>query len=255
MEKRNYTHVQALLPEIKAMLAEGKTQRERSFRTYGYRRMWLWLKSQNIFCNPKTVLRIMKKYALLSEIRRHRKWQQMGQQVHKYKNLLNREFHADKPNSKWVTDISYIHTKQGVLYLSMIRDLYDNSIVAYKTGTEQTVNLVLDTIRLAMKQQKKAVAAELQLHSDQGGQYTSQEYFDLTKRYGITPSMSRRGNCYDNAMAENFFSILKTECIYRQKIATFQQARVLIDDFIFFYNHERIQLKTGVAPLALRHSA
>ena len=75
----------------------------------------------------------------------------MGQQVHKYKNLLNREFHADRPNSKWVTDISYIHTKQGVLYLSMIRDLYDNSIVAYKTGTEQTVNLVLDTIRLAMK--------------------------------------------------------------------------------------------------------
>ena len=68
----------------------------------------------------------------------------MGQQVHKYKNLLNREFHTDRPNSKWVTDISYIHTKQGVLYLSMIRDLYDNSIVAYKTGTQQTVNLVLD---------------------------------------------------------------------------------------------------------------
>ena len=247
MEKRNYTHVQALLPEIKAMLAEGKTQRERSFRTYGYRRMWLWLKSQNIFCNPKTVLRIMKKYALLSEIRRHRKWQQMGQQVHKYKNLLNREFHADKPNSKWVTDISYIHTKQGVLYLSMIRDLYDNSIVAYKTGTEQTVNLVLDTIRLAMKQQKKAVAAELQLHSDQGFQYTSQAY-------GITPSMSRRGNPYDNAMAENFFSILKTECIYRHKPATFSEANEMINRYILFYNHERIQLKTGEAPLTRRLS-
>ena len=93
--------------------------------------------------------------SLLSEIRRRRKWQQMGQQVHKYKNLLNREFHADRPNSKWVTDISYIHTKQGILYLSMIRDLYDNSIVAYKTGTQQTVNLVLDTIRLAMKQAEK----------------------------------------------------------------------------------------------------
>ena len=75
----------------------------------------------------------------------------MGQQLHKYENLLNREFHADRPNSKWVTDISYIHTRQGVLYLSMIRDLYDNSIVAYKTGTQQTVNLVLDTIRFAMK--------------------------------------------------------------------------------------------------------
>ena len=79
----------------------------------------------------------------------------MGQQVHKYENLLNRQFHADRPNSKWVTDISYIHTKQGVLYLSMIRDLYDNSIVAYKTGTQQTVNLVLDTIRLAMRRRKR----------------------------------------------------------------------------------------------------
>lgn len=196
----------------------------------------------------------MKKYDLLSEIRRRRKWQQMGQQVHRYKNLLGREFHADRPNSKWVTDITYIHTKQGVLYLSIIRDLYDNSIVAYKTGTEQTVNLVLDTIRLAMKQEKK-VAAELQLHSDQGAQYASQAYFELTQAYGITPSMSRKGNPYDNAMAENFFSILKTECIYRQKPATFSEANELIDRYIHFYNHERIQMKTGEAPLARRLSA
>lgn len=231
-----------------------QAQQTRCRRTYGYRRMWLWLENQGIYRNPKTVLRVMRKYGLLSEIRRRRKWKQLGQQVHKYENLLNRDFHVDKPNSKWVTDISYIHTGQGVLYLSMIRDLYDNSIVAYKTATTQTVNLVLDTIRLAVKNEK-VVAGRLQLHSDQGGQYTSQEYFDLTKRYGITPSMSRRGNCYDNAMAENFFSILKTECIYRQKIWTFRQARQLIDEFIYFYNHERIQLKTGVAPLTLRHSA
>ena len=235
-------------PEKDAALAEIiAQQRERSFRTYGYRRMWLWLRSQNIFRDPKTVLRIMKKYALLSEIRRRRKWQQMGQQVHRYENLLNREFHADRPNRKWVTDISYIHTKQGILYLSVIRDLYDNSIVAYKTGTQQTVNLVLDTIRLAMKQQKKAVAAELHLHSDQGFQYTSRAYFNLTQAYGIMPSMSRKGNPYDNAMAENFFSIFKTECIYRHKPATFSEANEMIDRYILFYNHERIQLKNGEA--------
>ena len=243
-------------PERDAELGQVLREQQAHVRqTYGYRRMWLWLESQGIHRNPKTVLRVMKKYEVLAEIRRPRKWQQMGQQVRKYENLLNREFHADKPNSKWVTDISYIQTMQGILYLSMIRDLYDNSIVAYKTATRQTVALVLDTVRLAVQKEKKTVAAELQLHSDQGGQYTSQEYFDLTKRYGITPSMSRRGNCYDNAMAENFFSILKTECIYRQKIATFRQARTLIDDFIYFYNHERIQIKTGVAPLSLRHSA
>ena len=243
-------------PEKDAALAELiAQQRERSFRTYGYRRMWLWLKSQNIFCNPKTVLRVMKKYDLLAEIRRRRKWQQMGQQLHKYQNLLNRDFCADRPNSKWVTDISYIHTGQGVLYLSMIRDLYDNSIVAYKTGTQQTVNLVLDTIRLAMKQEKKRAAEELQLHSDQGFEYTSQAYFQLTQQYGITPSMSRRGNCYDNAMAENFFSILKTECIYCHKPATFTEANEMLERYIYFYNHERIQLKTGEAPLARRLSA
>ena len=223
--------------------------------TYGYRRVWKWLKDRNIERNPKTILRVMKRYGLLSEIRRRRQWVNLGQQVHKYQNLLNRQFRASKPNTKWVTDISYIHTKEGVLYLSMIRDLYDNSIVAYKTASRQTVSLVLDTIRLAMKKEKKRVAAELQLHSDQGFQYTSPAYFKLTQSYGITPSMSSKGNPYDNAMAENFFSILKTECIYRHKPKTLKEADELIDRYIHFYNHERIQNKTGVAPLTLRHSA
>ena len=242
-------------PEADAGLAQLIREQQKHCRqTYGYRRMWMWLGKQGIHHNPKTVLRVIKKYDLLAEIRRPRKWVNMGQQVHRYENLLNREFHADRPNSKWVTDISYIHTGQGVLYLSMIRDLYDNSIVAYKTAESQTINLVLDTIRLAVKQEKKQAAGRLQLQSDQGFQYTSQAYFNLTKEYGITPSMSRRGNCYDNALAENFFSILKSECIYRQKIKTFHQANQLIDDFIYFYNHERIRLKTGVAPLERRHS-
>ena len=228
---------------------------KRTDKTYGYRRVWKWLKDRNITRNPKTILRVMKKYGLLSEIRRKRKWVNLGQQVHRYANLLNRHFRADKPNSKWVTDISYIQTKEGVLYLSMIRDLFDNSIVAYKTASQQTVNLVLDTIHLAMKREKKKIAEELQLHSDQGFQYTSHAYFKLTQSYGITPSMSRKGNPYDNAMAENFFSILKTECIYRHKPASLREANTLIDRYIHFYNHERIQLKTGVPPLTLRHSS
>ena len=238
-----------------ALAKEIEECQNRTDRTYGHRRVWKWLKDRNIERNPKTVLRVMKKYGLLSEIRRRRKWVNLGQQVHKYKNLLARQFRADRPNAKWVTDISYIQTKQGVLYLSMIRDLYDNSIVAYKTSSRQTVNLVLDTIRLAMKKEKNMVAAKLQLHSDQGFQYTSQGYFNLTQSYGITPSMSSKGNPYDNAMAENFFSILKTECIYRHKPKTLKEADDLIERFIHFYNYERIQNKTGVAPLTLRHSA
>ena len=251
-----YDYVKRLgMPEKDAPLAAEIAQIQKKCRnTYGYRRMQMSLENKGIHRNPKTILRVMKKYGLLSEIRRRRKWVQMGQHIHKYENLLNRNFAASRPNQKWVTDISYIHTKEGVLYLSVIRDLFDNSIVAYKTGTEQTVNLVLDTIKLAMKNEKKAVAAELQLHSDQGFQYTSKGYFKLTQSYGITPSMSRRGNPYDNAMAENFFSILKTECIYRQKIATIREAQLLIDDFIDFYNKERIQIKTGQAPLSQRLS-
>ncbi len=237
--------------ELAQLIAECQKQ---CTNTYGYRRVWIWLeRRKGLHCNPKTVLRIMNKYGLLSEIRRRRKYRKMGEQLHKYENLLNREFHSDKPNQKWVTDISYIHTKQGVLYLSMIRDLYDNSIVAYRTGTEQTVNLVLNTIKAA--KEKERVTAELQLHSDQGFQYTSLGYFNLTKEYGITQSMSRRGNCYDNAMAENFFSILKTECIYRHKIQTFDEARFLIDEYIWFYNNERIQLKTKLTPLEKRRQS
>ena len=243
-------------PEQDAELAdEIRTCQHSVDNTYGYRRVWQWLEHRKIHRNPKTVLRVMKRYGLLSEIRRRRKWVNLGQQMHRYNNLLKQQFRAERPNIKWVTDISYIHTKEGVLYLSMIRDLYDNSIVAYKTASRQTVSLVLDTIRLAMKKEKKKVAAELQLHSDQGFQYTSPGYFNLTQSYGITPSMSSKGNPYDNAMAENFFSILKTECIYRHKPKTLREADDLIDRYIHFYNYERIQTKTGVAPLTLRHSA
>ena len=218
-------------------------------KTYGYRRVHIWLERQGIYHNPKTILRVMQKYNLLSAVRR-KKYRNYGEYLHRYPNLLNRDFKAERPNQKWVTDISYIKTNQGTLYLSVIRDLFDNSIVAYKTGTEQNINLALSTIREAKKREK--VTAELQLHSDQGFQYTSHAYFKLTKSYNITPSMSRKGNPYDNALAENFFSILKTECIYRAKLQTYKEARYLIDEYIHFYNNERIQLKTKLTPQEMR---
>lgn len=222
---------------------------EKCGKTYGYRRVHMWLERQGIHHNPKTILRVMQKYGLLSAVRR-KKYRNYGEYLHRYPNLLNRDFKAERPNQKWVTDISYIKTNQGTLYLSIIRDLYDNSIVAYKTGTEQNINLVLQTIREAKKKEK--VTAEVQLHSDQGFQYTSQAYYRLTKSYNITPSMSRKGNPYDNALAENFFSILKTECIYRIKLKTYDEARLIIDEYIDFYNNERIQLKTKLTPQEMR---
>ncbi len=246
-----YAYVARMDIPAKDLILANKIQecQKRCGKTYGYRRVHIWLERQGIHHNPKTILRVMQKYNLLSVVRR-KKYRNYGDYLHKYPNLLNRDFSAERPNQKWVTDISYIKTKQGILYLSVIRDLYDNSIVAYKTGTEQNINLVLSTITEAKKKEK--VTAELQLHSDQGFQYTSHQYFKLTKSYNITPSMSRKGNPYDNALAENFFSILKTECIYRIKLNTYDEARLIIDEYIHFYNNERIQLKTKLTPQEMR---
>jgi len=226
-----------------------KECQEKSNKTYGYRRVKLWiLRETGLIINHKAVLRLMRKYNLQSEIRRPRPIYQRQSQMKTYENRLSRNFQAKKPNEKWVTDISYIHTKQGVLYLSMIKDLYDNYIVAYDTGIVQDQTLVFRTIRKAIEE----VADGLVLHSDQGSQYTSAEYFELTKHYSILPSMSRAGTPLDNAPAENFFSILKTECIYRHKIHSISQARQLVDEFIYFYNYERIQLKTKLTPYEKR---
>lgn len=246
-----YSYVKRMdIPDRDLPLAEKIREcQEESHRTYGYRRVHIWLERQGIYCNPKTVLRVMQKYNLLSVVRR-KKFHYCSQHLHRYPNILNREFTAERPNQKWVTDISYIKTAQGFLYLSIIRDLYDNSIVAYKMDKEQSIKLVLDTIKAAKRKEK--ITAELQLHSDQGFQYTSHAYYKLTKEYSISPSMSRRGNPYDNALAENFFSILKTECIYRAKLQTYEEASLLIGEYIHFYNNQRIQLKTKLTPIEKR---
>jgi len=237
-------------PDVDEIMGQLIRQCQETTRyTYGYRRVKLWLlRETGLVISYKAVLRLMRKYNLLAQIRRPRPLYQRQQQFQIYENRLNRNFHATRPNQKWVTDISYIHTKEGVLYLSAIKDLYDNFIVAYDIGTIQDNALVYRTIQKA----KKEVADGLILHSDQGFQYTSPGYLNLTKQYGIFPSMSRAGTPLDNAPAENFFGILKTECIYRQKIQTFQQARDLIHDYIHFYNFERFQLKTKLTPFLKR---
>ena len=150
----------------------------KSKQTYGYRRVKIWLlRETSLVINHKAVLRIMRKYNLLSEIRRPRPLYQRQSQFKTYEDKLKRNFKATKANQKWVTDISYIQTKQGILYLSMIKDLYDNFIVAYDAGTIQDNALVYRTI-------KKATEKPI-LHSDQGFQYTSHGYMKLTKEYSI----------------------------------------------------------------------
>ena len=225
---------------------------QRNFQTYGYRRVKLWLKREkSIIVNAKKLLRIMKKYQLLSLVRRKKQYKSAGIQHFLHPNLLNRQFQAQKKNQKWVTDITYIHTSQGIIYLSVILDLFDRSIITYEMSTSPNSKLVLNNLKSAYK--KERVAGELLLHSDQGTQYTSTAYKGLSKSYGITLSMSRKGNCYDNSVIEGFFSILKTESIYRSKPRSFKMARRMVDEYIRFYNTQRLQLKSGQTLLERRN--
>jgi len=226
---------------------------EKSRKTYGYRRISLWIRQhKGIVINHKAVLRLMNKLNIQSVARKRKPYKKMNQLdiYHRYNNLLDRKFTAECPNQKWVTDITYIRTTQGWAYLSAIKDLYDGFIVAHKLGRQLSVRLVTDTLKLAKCKEK--VTDGTLLHSDQGLQYTSHPYFVLTKEYNIIPSMSRRSNCWDNAPIENFFGHLKEEALRQFDLLSFIKTKELIDQYIYFYNYERIQLKSRQTPYQTR---
>jgi len=209
------------------------------------------MKKKGIRRNGKAILRVMQKYGLLSEIRRRKPYQKGTKWYRSYENLLNQDFEASKPNQKWVTDISYIHTQQGVAYLSVIQDLYDNSIVSWELSRSCDLSLVTRTVKKSGYKLRKGTV----LHSDQGSQYRSHEYHALSEKYGFLPSMSRKATPLDNACVENFFSILKAECVNRHRIKGFLEAKMLISKYIYFYNNERIQLSFACSPMEMRRKA
>ncbi len=226
---------------------------EKSHGTYGYRRIAIWIRrNKGQVINHKAVLRLMNCLNIHSIARKRRAFTRMTElgMYHRYANVLNREFISSRPNQKWVTDITYVATQQGWAYLSTIKDLFDGFIVAHEIGTENSIRLVLNTIKQA--KQKEPVTDGLLLHSDQGFQYTSQGYHMLTQALSITPSMSRRGNCWDNAVMENFFGHLKEEALRHVRNPTLAELKQIVDDYIYFYNYERIQLKTRQTPFELR---
>jgi transposase InsO family protein len=226
---------------------------ETSRKTYGYRRIAIWIRRRKgVLINHKAVLRLMREMSLRPVARRRKVFRKMQELAvyHHYENILHRDFAAARPNQKWVTDITYFRTQQGWAYLSTIKDLFDGFIVAHQLGSDNSLSLVLRTLQQA--RQKVLSTPELILHSDQGRQYSSQAYFELTQTYGITASMSRRGNCWDNAPMESFFGHLKEEAFQHVRNPTFQQVRQIVDDYVHFYNYERIQLKTGQTPFEIR---
>lgn len=223
-------------------------------QTYGIRRVRRWLQRQKgKTVNLKAVLRIMRKLDLLSQIRRRKPYSHYQGAVHKYPNLLNRQFDQQKPNQFWVTDITYIPVSGGMLYMCAVLDLCGRKVLAYRISASMASSLVTDTIRDALLQEK--VTDGLALHSDQGAQYTSQMYNDLSQEYHFQPSMSSPGCPYDNAAMENFFGTLKTECLYRANYSTRNEVEQLIAEYVHFYNYERIDLKNGLTPDEIRSKA
>ena len=227
---------------------------QHSKQTYGIRRVQRWLqRHKKKHVNIKAILRVMRKLNLLSVVRRRRAYTRYQQAVHKYPNLLNRRFDQVRPNQFWVTDITYIPIPGSMLYMCAVLDLCGKAVLAWKIGSDMSSSLVTDTIREALKQEK--VTGGLALHSDQGSQYTSQAYFDLTQEYHVSPSMSSPGCPYDNAAMENFFGTLKTECLYRSHLASRADVEQLVSEYIDFYNFDRISLKNGLTPVEIRSKA
>lgn len=210
---------------------------------YGHRKIKAVLKRKfNITLNRKTVQKIMQKYDLQCQVKMKRQKYINGESNIVVKNLLQRRFTATKPNEKWVTDITYLPYGSNMLYLSTIIDLYNNEIVAYTVGTSQEVSLVIDTLKSAIVKRKPEGVI---LHSDQGSVYTSYEYQNLAKEKGIITSMSRKGNCHDNAVIESFHSSLKSEGFNTLRRASISNSKVvqIVNQYMYYYNQIRIQAK------------
>ncbi|WP_109691468.1 IS3 family transposase [Tumebacillus permanentifrigoris] len=212
-------------------------------KKYGYRRIQAELERLGRKVNHKKVLRLMQELGLRSIIRKKRKVQPKGDGLppRVAENLLKRDFTAEAQNKKWVTDITQFAAGDQWLYLSAIKDLYTKEIVAYQMSLWNDTKLVLDTFKQAFANKRDVTG--LIVHSDQGCQYTSHAYHDMLPKVGAQISMSRRGNCYDNAAMESFFSHLKAEALYPYDIRDVAEAQRRIVAYIKFYNEERIQLK------------
>nr|WP_281365891.1 IS3 family transposase [Paenibacillus phytohabitans] len=228
---------------------------EKVERIYGYRQMALYLRRQiGKPINTKRVYRLMKLQGIQSVIRRKRKKYAGSTPQQVAENVLNREFHAEAPNQKWVTDVTEFKYGNGKkAYLSAILDLHDKSIVSYVLGHSNNNLLVFETFELAVQAAPKSHPL---LHSDRGFQYTSLKFKEMLDEAEMKQSMSRVGCCIDNGPMESFWGTLKCEKYYLHTYRTFEELRKDIEDYIDFYNNERLQAKlNGLSPVEFRTKA
>ena len=237
-------HDERLLKAVRRSVAE-------SDATYGYRRVWRDLRAWGERCGRDRAARLMRQEGFYG--RRKRRCYPLDAGIRSEhliaKNLLDRRFAAAGPNRQWVADFTYLWTAEGWLYVAVVLDLYSRRAVGWSMNASMTAQLVTDALTMALW--RRGQPAQLLHHSDQGSQYTSELFQKLLADHGITCSMSRRGDCWDNAAMESFFSTMKTERTSKRNYTTRDEARADVFDYIKrFYNHQRRHSTLGyVSPV------
>lgn len=212
---------------------------QQSRQTYGSPRVYVDLKEKGITCSENRVAKLMKSHQIAAN--RKRKFVVTTDSNHDLpvaENKLSQDFTASNPNQKWVTDITYIWTTEGWLYLAVVLDLFSRKVVGWSMNASMERGLVINALRMALLDRKPPEG--LLHHSDRGSQYASNDYQQVLNDYGIICSMSRKGNCYDNAVMESFFATLKQELVYRQPYRSRQDTKQYIFEYIqVWYNRKR----------------
>lgn len=213
-------------------------------QVYGSPRIHAVLQERGIHCGRKRVVRLMQALGLSALPKRSRKPMSTRSDPHARfaPNALDRDFTASAPNTKWVTDCTMISTQQGWLYLAVVLDLFSRRVIGWAMGETEDEELVTLALRMALaRRHPDTICLPLLHHSDRGSEYTSRGYLECLAKEGIAISMSRTGNCYDNAAMESFFASLKKECIYRQRFQDRRQARQAVFEYLeCFYNQVRL---------------
>jgi transposase InsO family protein len=233
---------EAVKTEIMAIYHENKGR-------YGYRRITVELRNRNLPLNHKTVQRLMKELGLVCHVRMKKYRSYKGEVGKIAPNLLERNFTAEKPNQKWVTDVTEFSLFGQKLYLSPILDLHSSDIVSYTISERPVLSMVTSMLEKAFTQIPDGT--NLILHSDQGWQYQHKQYQRMLGEKGIRQSMSRKGNCLDNAVIENFFGLLKSELLYLQKFESMEHFKQELIEYLDYYNNRRIKAKLKGLPPAL----
>jgi putative transposase len=221
---------------------------------YGYRRVTAAIRQTGKAVNHKTVQRLMTVLGLKSLVRPKRYRSFKGEIGQAAPHELQRKFHAAGANQKWLTDVTEFNVAGEKLYLSPVMDLYNGEIVAFETARRPAFDMVNSMLKKALR--KLEPHDKPMLHSDQGWQYRMPAYQRMLREHGLVQSMSRRGNCLDNAAMESFFAVLKSECFYLNKFASVDALQAELTRYIHYYNHDRIKLKLkGLSPVQYRTQA